>query len=200
MLLSRAPLSVGWRDQDVSAGTLLSIRNPQLMSVPLRDQARLHETVSRLVDMLESTGFGPVRIMCHDTRDLTFASGFGAHDLIVPDDVYSYLDLLRRARLVVSFRLHAFVPCLSFGTPAINISYDERSRSLVRTLGFEPWDVDFVTGTDLVAEIRDRCQRLDELPQLRQRVQTCWERLEQVQRRAVSSFAAHVAEYAAPLA
>jgi polysaccharide pyruvyl transferase WcaK-like protein len=97
----------------------------------------------------------------------------------------------------VSFRLHAFVPCLSFGTPAINISYDERSRSLVRTLGFESWDIDFVRARDVVADVRDRCARIHEFADLRRRAQPCWQRLEDVMRDAVASFASLVAGYAA---
>src|SRR5207244_4344794 len=133
---------------------------------------------------------------CHDARDLTFVSSLGDVEYIVPDDVYSYLELLRRARLVVSFRLHAFVPCLSFGTPAINISYDERSRSLVRTLGFESWDIDFVCARDVVADVRNRCARLHEFADLRRRAQPCWQRLEDVMRRAMASFARLVTAYA----
>jgi polysaccharide pyruvyl transferase len=181
----------------VAGGTLLSLRNPQLTTIPLRDQARLHGAVTRLIQAVEADGLGPVRILCHDTRDLPFALSFGELECIVPDDVYSYLELLRQARLVVSFRLHAFVPCLSFGTPAINISYDERSRSLVRTLGFESWDIDFVRARDVVADVRDRCARIHEFADLRRRAQPCWQRLEDVMRDAVASFASLVAGYAA---
>ena len=181
----------------VAGGTLLSLRHPQLTSIPLRDQARLHAAIMRLIEVVESEGFGPVRILCHDTRDLPFALSFGDLECIVPDDVYSYLELLRQARLVVSFRLHAFVPCLSFGTPAINISYDERSRSLVRTLGFESWDIDFVRAPDVVADVRGRCARLHEFADLRRRAQPCWRRLEDVMHGAMSSFASLVTAYAA---
>jgi hypothetical protein len=195
LLLAQLPLPVP-SGPDVSAGTLLSVRHPQLMNVPLRSEARMHGTVLRLVEMLEADGLGPVRILCHDTRDLMFASSLGDLEYIVPDDVYSYLALLRRARLVVSFRLHAFVPCLSFGTPAINISYDERSLSLVRTLGFESWDIDFVRSGDVVGEVRDRCGRLDEFATQRLSAQPLWQHLETVMRSAMSTFAGLVTAYA----
>jgi hypothetical protein len=180
----------------VPRGTLLSIRNPQLASIPLRDEARLHATVLRLIAALEADGLGPVRILCHDTRDLPFASSLGDFDYLVPDDVYSYLELLRGAQLVVSFRLHAFVPCLSFGTPAINISYDERSISLVRTLGFGAWDIDFVRSPDVVVEVRDRCARLDDLAVLRASAGPRWDALEATMRGAMSRFAELVRAYA----
>lgn len=195
LLLAQVPMPVP-AVPDQSAGTLLSIRHPQLMSVPLRSEAQLHGTVLRLVEMLEADGFGPVRILCHDTRDLMFASSLGDLEYIIPDDVYSYLSLLRQARLVVSFRLHAFVPCLSFGTPAINISYDERSLSLVRTLGFEAWDIDFVRSGDVVGEVRDRCGRLGEFAARRLSAQPLWQHFETVMRGAMSTFAGLVADYA----
>ncbi|MES1255749.1 MAG: polysaccharide pyruvyl transferase family protein [Acidobacteriota bacterium] len=195
LLLGQLPLPAS-SGPEVSAGTLLSVRHPQLMSIPLRSEARMHGTVLRLVEMLEADGFGPVRLLCHDTRDLMFASSLGDVEYIVPDDVYSYLELLRRARLVVSFRLHAFVPCLSFGTPAINISYDERSLSLVRTLGFESWDIDFVRSADVVADVRDRCHRLSEFASQRRSAKPLWQHLEATMTSAMSSFASLVTAYA----
>jgi polysaccharide pyruvyl transferase WcaK-like protein len=181
----------------VRGGTLLSVRNPQLTSIPPRDQARLYKTIVRLIESLETDGFGPVRILCHDLRDLPFASALGELEYLVPDDVYSYLALLRQARLVVTYRLHAFVPCLSFGVPAINISYDERSLSLVRTLGFGCWDVDFVKSDDVVAEVRNRCARLDQFQELRRAAQSRWAALGGVMKGAMSSFARLVTGYAA---
>ncbi|MBD0321512.1 MAG: polysaccharide pyruvyl transferase family protein [Gemmatimonadetes bacterium] len=194
LLLDQA---VEWREGRRDGGTLLSIRNPQLMSVPLGDQARVHREVLHLIEALNADGHGPVRVLCHDTRDLAFACTLGDVEYILPDDVFSYLELLRSARLVVSFRLHAFLPCLSFGTPAVNISYDERSVSMVRTLGLESWDINFVHTPNLVCEVRDRCSRLGALAELREAAQPRWSGLEAVMRGAVSSFASLVHGYVA---
>jgi len=180
-----------------TSGALLSVRHPRLMSIPLRDQARVHDSVLHIMAALEADGFGPVRILCHDTRDVAFASSLGDVEYILADDIYSHLELLRRAPLVVSFRLHAFLPCLSFGTPAINISYDERSLSLVRTAGMESWDIDFVRSRDVVAEVRDRCARLGDLAALREAAQPRWQQLESVMRNSMTSFAGLVKAYAA---
>lgn len=177
-------------------GPLLCVRHPQLMSIPLRDQARLHAVVLGIKDAIEADGFGPVRILCHDTRDLAFASSLGDVEYVLADDVYSHLELLRRAPLVVSFRLHAFLPSVSFGTPAINISYDERSLSLVRTIGLESWDIDLVRGRDVVGEVRDRCARLADLEALRAGARPRWEELAAVMRGAMSEFASAVRAYA----
>jgi len=197
LLLSQVELPALEHGMACTDGTLLSVRHPRLMSVPLHDQARLHGDIVRLIAALEAAGHGPVRILCHDTRDLAFASSLGDVEYLYPDDVFSYLALLRQARLVVSFRLHAFVPCVSFGTPAINISYDERSAALVRTIGLGAWDIDFVRGGDVVAAVLDRCARLDDLRTLCDDARPTWEHLESVMRDAVCGFGALVAAYAA---
>lgn len=196
LLLSRVVLPRPELGGGEPAGALLSIRHPQLMSIPLRDQTRLHAAIVDITAALEAEGFGPVRLLCHDTRDLAYASSLGDLECILPDDVYSHLELLRRAPLVVSFRLHAFLPCLSFGTPAINISYDERSLSMVRTVGLGAWDIDFVRSPDVVGEVRDRCSRLADLRALRESAQPIWADLERVMRESMAEFAALVTAYA----
>ncbi|MEP6731457.1 MAG: polysaccharide pyruvyl transferase family protein [bacterium] len=196
LLLSEIAMPSTSNTASVAGGTLLSIRSPQLMSIPLREQARLHGDLIRVIAALEADGHGPVRILCNDARDLAFASSLGDVECILPDDVYSYLEMLRLARLVVSFRLHAFVPCLSFGTPAVNISYDERSLSLVRTIGLGEWDIDFVRSHDVVADVRDRCARLNCLASLRDAAQPKWRELTTTMRDAMRSFAELVRAYA----
>jgi hypothetical protein len=195
MLVSQLPQAHAPAMAVANGGTLLSVRNPRLMSVPLRDEARVHSTISRLIEALTADGRGPVRVLCHDTRDLEFASSLGPVDYLLPDDVYAYLDLLRRARLVVSFRLHAFVPCVSFGTPAVNISYDERSQSLMRTIGFADWDIDFLGAGDVVERVLDRCRRLQAYASLRDRSRALWDDHERTMRDAMTRFAGLVRSY-----
>ncbi len=178
-------------------GSLLSLRHPRLMSIPLRDQARLRGVIVDLIAAMTAGGFGPVRLLCHDARDVAFASSFTDVEYILSDDVYSHLSLLRSARLVVTFRLHAFLPCLSFGTPAINISYDERSRSLVKTIGMESWDIDLIRSKDVVGEVRERWTKLDRLTELRAAAQPQWDQLTNTMREQLATFAALVRDYAA---
>ena len=180
----------------ISGGTLLSIRHPQLMSVPPREQARLYAAVPALIAALEAAGRGPVRLLCHDLRDLPFASSLGAHEFILPDDVHGYLSLLRQARLVIAFRLHAFVPCLAFGTPVVHIGYDERSTSLPRTLGFGDWNVDLIHDVDMVATVLARCADLGRLPMLRAATAGRWAELHAVMTAAMADFASRVHAYA----
>src|SRR5258708_27633700 len=195
LLLTQVPMP------DISSrpptGVLLSVRHPRLMSIPVRDQGRLHTTVVDLMATLEADGFGPARILCHDTRDIAFASSLGSVEYILADDIYSHLELLRRASLVVTFRLHAFLPCLSFGTPAINISYDERSLSLVRTIGMDSWNIDFVRSGDVVADVSDQGGRLGGCPSLRPVSEPPVRNHMSMLRGAISTFAGLVTEYAA---
>lgn len=195
MLVSQLPSLASATGAGGDSGTLLSVRNPRLMSVPVREEARVRAAVTGLIEALEADGHGPVRVLCHDTRDLEFASSLGSVPYVLPDDVHGYLDLLRRARLVVSFRLHAFVPCASFGTPAINISYDERSQSLMRTIGFADWDIDFLRTSDLVGVVRDRCGRLNTYDFLRLRSRGLWDDHERAMRAAMGRFSDLVRTY-----
>ena len=175
---------------------LVSIRNPSLMSVPLRDQARVASEVARLVDALRERDLGPVRLLCHDRRDMPFAAGLGDIDYTLPDDAPHFLERLRSASLVVTFRLHAFLPCLAMGVPAVNISYDERSAGMMQTLGLEEWDVDFLTESDLTSAILDRADRLDDLERLRSDCAPAWRELEDTLLGAIGDFGAAVARYA----
>jgi len=179
-----------------SPGCLLAIRHPALMSVPLRDQTRLHATLVNLINALEADGFGPVRILCHDTRDVAFAASLADIEYVLADDVYAQLAMLRAARLVVTFRLHAFLPCVSFGTPAINLSYDERSMSLVRTIGMESWDIDLIRSGDVVAEVRKRCARLEDYAAIRDATAQRRSELAATMRAQMAEFAGLVRDYA----
>lgn len=80
---------------------LLAIRHPRLMSVPLRDQARVHDDVTQLIAALRAEGAGSVTLLCNDKRDLAFASSFDVPCLL-PDDVGSYLGHLGAPRSSLS--------------------------------------------------------------------------------------------------
>ena len=176
---------------------LVSIRNPQLMNVPLRDQARVAPEVARLVEALRELDLGPVRLLCHDRRDMPFAAGLGDADYTLPDDAPDFLERLRSASLVVTFRLHAFLPCLAMGVPAVNVSYDERSAGMLRTIGLEEWDIDFLAEPDLTSAVIDRADRLEDLELLRASCAPRWRELEDTLHGSIRDFGAAVARYAA---
>jgi hypothetical protein len=175
---------------------LVSIRNPRLMSVPLRDQARVASEVARLVEALRERDLGPIRLLCHDRRDMRFAAGFGDIDYTLPDHAFDFLGRLQSASLLVTFRLHAFLPSLAMAVPAVNVSYDERSAGMMRTLGLEEWDVDLLTDSDLTSSILDRADRLEDLERLRTSCAPRWRQLEDTLAGAIRDFSDAVHRYA----
>jgi len=180
-----------------SAPVLVAVRNPELMSVPLRHRARVASAVGDIVGLLEERSPAPVCLLCNDRRDMAFAASLDGVPYLLADDLDDYLGLLRRAPLLVSFRLHASVPALALGTPAINLSYDERSLSLVRTLGLGEWDIDFVLEDDPVEAVRDRVDRIVEFDAVALRERGRWDALRATMLGEIEAFAADVGAYAA---
>lgn len=165
---------IGDRDR---GGILFSIRNPSLMNIPLRLQSQVQGDVLRIIDFLKSQGLRNIRLLCHDSRDIAYAASFTGIDYVYTGDIYSYLALLKSASLNVTFRLHSALPCLSFGTPTIKISYDERALSLMDTIGMGAWNIDMVRTDDLVGDVANRFRRLEELKSIRAQAQPVWKSL-----------------------
>ena len=146
---------------------LLSIRHPSRMNVPPALQWRVPSDVRELVAKLRET-YGPaVALVCHDYRDLEFARGFPDVPLLYFDDADDYLTALRECRLSVTYRLHAFLPCLAFGTRSIHLSYDERGAEMVATAGMREWDVDVAATHDVAGAVMRRVAMLPRYDTLR---------------------------------
>lgn len=119
-------------------GTLISIRTPGLMNIPYRLQSQVQAHIETAIDQLREAGHRRIRLLCNDSRDLDFATAFRYTknvDSIHTSDVYQYLSLIKSARLILSYRLHATLPGVAYGTPVINIAYDERAQCLIDDLG-----------------------------------------------------------------
>jgi len=140
---------------------LISVRNPALMSIPVSFQYKIREDIINLISLLNKQGYKNIKILCHDHRDIPFADSLNV-DYLYTEDVYTFLSYLRNTRLNLTYRLHSFIPCLAFDVPTINISYDQRSISLIETLKISEWNVNMMTN-DVIAEVKNR---LDNLPQL----------------------------------
>ena len=137
---------------------LVSIRHPSRMSVPPPVQWRVADDMRRLIAALRVEFKRPVRLLCHDYIDIEFAAGFPEAPMIYFDDVDHYVGALRDCFLNVSYRLHAFLPCLAFGSHSIHLSYDERGRSMLATVGMGAWDIDLLQEGDCVAAVMDRAR------------------------------------------
>lgn len=119
-------------------GALISVRTPNLMNVPYRHQSAVQSHIDLAIDTMREAGYKRIRILCNDSRDLDFATAFRytkGVDSVHTNDVYQYLSLIKGADMLVSYRLHATLPAISYGTPTVNIVYDERAKSLCCDLG-----------------------------------------------------------------
>lgn len=174
---------------------LVSIRHPALMNIPLELQAEVHQLVPSLVEWLEATGYRDVRLLCHDHRDIPFAASLPPSQWLHTDDVLTYLALLRDCHINVTFRLHSAIPSFVFDRPFISLSYDERSRSLLETIGLSDWDFDIVTAGDPLAQVADRHARLSELGRLRDTTAGIRSQLIQTMFETFEEFAARVFHY-----
>jgi hypothetical protein len=174
------------------AGVLISVRNPSLMNIPLSLQARIASDVARIIELLRARGHRDIRLLCHDHRDIPFATTFSGVDFVYTGDVYTYLAMLRECSLNVTYRLHSALPCLAYGTPAIPIVYDERGESALDTFGIGAWCVNLIKTDDFPGAIADRLDRLDQLRTLSVEARAGWERLYAVTIETFQSFARDV--------
>tara|TARA_Y100001954_G_C15829355_1_gene614240 strand:- start:16383 stop:17465 length:1083 start_codon:yes stop_codon:yes gene_type:complete len=131
-------------------GTLISVRTPKQMNIPFRHQAKVQDDIEIIIQHLRKLGHDRIRILCNDSRDLDFATCFKSCnvDSIYTDDVYQYFSLLKQARMVVSYRLHASLPALSFGRPTLNITYDERATCLFNDLNLSEYTINMIENSD----------------------------------------------------
>jgi len=160
------------------AGILISVRSPDLMSIPLNDKARVPADVRKIISNLRKRGMKNIRILCHDPRDIAFAASFSNIEYIYTGDVYSYLSLLSKCSLNISYRLHSALPCIAYEKPFIKISYDERALSLMETIGLDDWNINMIACDSVVDEVENRIDRLNDLVQIREKARARWDSLD----------------------
>jgi len=161
----------------------------------LAKQSQVYHDILDIVRFFKQESSSQVRLLCHDHRDIPFAASISDVDFVYTGDVYSYLAMLRSASLCVSYRLHASLPCLSFSTPTIKISYDERALSLVDTVGLGEWNINMIQSDDVFDQVVDRYRRLDDLRRLRAEAQSTWNELYDINLGTIKSFVDNVVEY-----
>jgi len=173
-------------------GTLISVRSPALMNIPYRFQSRVQHHIELAIDKLRARGHRRIRILCNDSRDLDFATSFRYTrrvDSVYTNDVYQYLALLSRAEMVVSYRLHATLPAISFGVPTVNISYDERSQSLFDDLGLQAGYLEQVRlGDQFEAALVEEIERGGYTAERHQPLVSHWNRIGEAQLSFLAEF------------
>lgn len=167
---------------------LISIRTPFLMSVPVSYQYQVRENIINMVKVLRSKGYENIKILCHDHRDIPFATSLNM-EYLYTEDVYTFLSYLRNTKLNVTYRLHSFIPCLSFDIPVINISYDQRAISMLETLGISDWNINMLKD-DVVKEFEKRIDNLDKLEEIKNKLRdTRWKELKESMMKGFENFA-----------
>lgn len=172
---------------------LISVRHPARMSVPPELQWRAASDLRALIEALRKLHGEHVHLVCHDYKDIEFAHGFPDTPFLYFDDANLYIEALRSARLNVTYRLHAFLPCLTFGTPSIHLSYDERGSEMVATAGMGDWDVDLIHETDVVATVMRRAGEIERYHALRAAAQAAIRAMRATSEAGIRRFAAEVA-------
>lgn len=175
--------------------TLISLRTPGLMSVSPVIRGRVKGEIDAMIARLRDAGHDRIRLLCHDYRDVDFAASFDGVDFLITDDARTFLGWLKTARLCVSYRLHASLPCFSLGTPCINISYDERARALMETAGYGLWNIDMVECGDVVGAFEDRLARIGEFDAVRKVAAPVRDELRTINREGFAAFARAVDQY-----
>jgi len=157
---------------------LISVRNPSLMSIPVSFQYKLREDIINLISLLKKSGYKNVKILCHDHRDIPFADSLNI-EYLYTEDVYTFLSYLRNTRLNLTYRLHSFIPCLAFDIPTINISYDQRSISLIETIKMSSWNINMMTE-NVITEVKNRLDNLAQLAEMKNELRkTVWPELKE---------------------
>jgi polysaccharide pyruvyl transferase WcaK-like protein len=169
------PMTEGVRQHNENS-VIISVRNPDLMNVPPAYQRQSRLDIAELIGKFKQAG-KVVRILCHDHRDIAFAKSFN-EPWTFTSDVYTYLSLIRHAELVITYRLHSFLPALSFDTPVVKVSYDERAISLIADLGYDDWNINVMQG-NVTDEVYGRLKSLQELGKLKVKNQALWSDFEQ---------------------
>lgn len=176
LFINEARRAIAPVDPALAHTVLVSIRHPKLMSIPYSAHGRVQRELRRIIDHFHGQGFA-VSLLCHDYQDLPYAQTFADVPALYTEDPWRFLSWLRSCKLSVGFRLHAFICCLALGIPSIPLTYDERSMSLIETVGMGDWSIPFLHSEDVLAEVQARTDSLRCFEELKSRARPKWESL-----------------------
>jgi exopolysaccharide biosynthesis predicted pyruvyltransferase EpsI len=134
-----------------SSVVLIPIRHPNLMNIMPIHQNQVASDIYAIISHIERRNLKPI-LVCHDHRDISFASLFQGTPYIYEESVSSFLSLISNVKAIVSYRLHATIPSLVLETPTLNISYDERAQSLLTFHKAERLNVNML-GENVVSRV-----------------------------------------------
>jgi len=163
---------------------LLAVRNPDQMNIPLSQKIRVHSLSEHCLQLLERRQRKSAMVLCNDQRDIEYAMSFG-REILYTSDVYEYFRILDGVSEAISFRVHTSLPLWSLGRPTLNLSYDERSESLIETLDMRELDLNIIEeGNSVNEEIESRLASLPDHIEAPAR----WEQLRGIQEAGIRRF------------
>ncbi|MEM9859132.1 MAG: polysaccharide pyruvyl transferase family protein [Bacteroidota bacterium] len=192
LFLNEMPQHLVPISKDDQTDALISIRTPTLMSIPVSHQYNIKTQIENIIDLLKTKGYSNIKILCHDHRDIPFADSFETVEFLYTSDVYTYLSYLKNTRLNITYRLHSFLPAMSYGIPAVKLSYDQRALSMLDTVGLDDWNINIVKD-DVLLEIEKRIDALGDINQIRESLSSSvWPDLKNTMTSNLTAFATDV--------
>lgn len=173
---------------------LISIRNPGLMSISPGHQAAVRRQIDTAQETLADIGL-EADLLCHDHRDVSFAASFPHLNYRYIEDPREFLAALQATPVLVTYRLHSFIPAAVFGTPAVKVSYDERAVAAMRTLGLRDWNINLFDVDNPLDAIRARILDSESLAEAWTQATPTLDHLKSVQRGAMQQFRDSVYAY-----
>lgn len=174
----------------ISDKVVISIRNPNLMSIPANYQQQVRDDINDMIDYANRKLDKEAIILCHDLRDIDYAESISC-DHIYTGDVYTYLTIIKLSYLLITYRLHSFLPALSYKKNAIKISYDERALSLIDTYSLGSWNINMLED-NVMDSVIDRIDNMDKLNELIETNQTEWSLIDKKIENGFNDFASLV--------
>lgn len=170
--------------QEENRFPLLAVRNPDQMNIPLSQKMKIHHLSEQCIELMESRSKEKVKVLCNDQRDIEYAMSFGK-EILYTSDVYEYFNILNNVELAVSFRVHTSLPLWSLGRPTLNLSYDERSESLIKTLDMEKCDLNIIERRDSIKDdLKNHIENMPDSVSIPPR----WDELHDIQVKGINRF------------
>jgi len=119
---------------------------------------RVIRAIRKHMDYCLGQGLRPF-LACHDRGDLELAKEIsrGRTELFFSENTEDYYARYANIRLLVGFRLHASIICLSMGVPFIPVSFDLRGTAFLEAYDSIDWGLDGTSwrlGKDLIGRTR----------------------------------------------
>ena len=162
---------------------LLAIRNPDQMNVPYKIKNLIPSLTYQLLDLMKSISDKEPIILCNDQRDIAYAKSFD-HEFLYTSDVYEYFEILMQVSHAISYRVHTSLPLWSLGTNVVNLSYDQRSVSLVDFIGGSQKDI------NIVKNYKDIIPKTEKILKegFKKDITNNWQSIKEIQKKSIKDF------------